>query len=286
MFATLTAIASHSVIAQGTPVPVVPRACAHLRDAIATPVTSPTIAQSTAGMNRASLALAVETLVACRNDGDWTTFLSLHEQTYLSATYGSSDYETVSSMLAELAQSGYLLPFELVASGEPVVTGRTATVAVTTREGYILRRTEWRFVKSDERWLLSGSTPQPPLLDVNAVGIPVTLSASGVTATRGHLVNPGAVILRLENTLSSAVPFALFANPDHVDPEEFVSLLIDGHVPGNDVLGWELVPGATSLDLVLSELPDGAYVVVAGFDPRNPPAALNAGNAIGLTITS
>ena len=199
--------------AQGTPVATQPTDCMSSEGLEATPVTSPTIPVSTLTLQRASLLLAAENSIACRNQGAWAIWLSLFTDEFRQDQFGDGALAEQAEQLGELEAAGFLLPIELVAIGEPVVTGSTGTIAVTTREGHVLRREIWRFLNQDDSWLATKRERSPPLLDVNAVGIPFTIDDSGISTTRDQLVDPGAVIFRTFNTLADQIDIVILANP-------------------------------------------------------------------------
>jgi hypothetical protein len=270
--------------AQGTPAATQSVVCSDLTATSATPVTSPTIPQSTASINRANLMLSTETVLACRDARDWPTLAALMAPAYLSEHFSTEAAAEAAAQLAILDEAGVLASIELVAAGEPVASGSTGQAAVTYLEGGALRREEWRFQQIGGRWLLSEVTPLPPLLTTNAVGIPVVLDASGIASTRESLVNPGTVVLSLSNDTGLDAGFALFHSPPATTPERFLSTLAAGQADPVSLVAWVVVSAGEPFELVLPDLPPGAYFLVGGYDPRFPDRAPGPDDVLLFTV--
>lgn len=271
--------------AQGTPVASQPTVCSEPQDLDATPVTSPTIPQSTLGIQRAEITLAVDNLIACRNHGEWAIWLSLFAGSYVDERFGEETSEDPIGALTRAESDGFILPVSLVSVGEPVVTGNTGTITVTTREGHLIRRQDWSFVQEDSAWLCTGMVALPPLLEVNAVGIPITITSSGISSTRDQLVDPGAIILQIVNTTTARVPVVILANPASVLSADIAGRMSSGAFDPADVVGWEEVEAGGEQLVVLSELPPGDYVVVTGYAPGAPGGSIDPAEIVQITIS-
>ena len=270
--------------AQGTPVASQPTVCLSSEALEATPVTSPTIPVSTLSLQRASLILAAENSIACRNQGAWAIWLSLFTEEFRQEQFGETSLSEQIEQLRELEAAGFLLPIELVSIGEPIVTGSTGSIAITTREGHVLRREQWRFLYYEDSWLATEREKSPPLLDVNAVGIPFTIDDSGISTTRDQLVDPGAVIFRTINTLADQIDIVILANPAALSSEGLADQLASGESGQTTFVAWEQIDPLSDGFVVLSELPVGDYAVIAGFDPRTRGEAVAPKNIALISI--
>jgi hypothetical protein len=232
------------------------------------PARTPSPTLSELSTRRLELVLATEALIRCRGSEDWMAIVTRMQPQLLERQVGTSDLQAAAETMASLHEAGFLVPFDVETIGEPTVTTTFGSINLTTREGYVLRRQEWVFALEPEGWMLSTMTESPPLLDMNAVGIPVTLDAAGLSTTRTALVDPGTIVFDIINTLDQASSFALF-RIDGTGGSNVRSDILQGVPPDPaSVIGWtEALPGETR-SLVLVELPVGNYLLVGGYDPR------------------
>src|SRR5688572_3713843 len=176
--------------AQATPVASPVPECVEGDSPARTP--SPTLSELSS--RRVDLVLATEALIRCRSAEDWMAIVTRMQPQLLERQMGTSDLQAAAETMASLHEAGFLVPFDVETIGEPTVTTTFGSINLTTREGHVLRRQEWVFALEPEGWMLSTMTESPPLLDMNAVGIPVTLDAAGLSTTRTALVDPGIVV--------------------------------------------------------------------------------------------
>lgn len=229
---------------------------------------SPAAALSEQAVKRMKLVLATEMIIECRNSEDWTTFAGLLLPELALVQFGTTDSVAFAGILSKMHDAGFFDPVEVDTIGEPSATPAFGSINLTIREGHVLHRQEWLFALEQGAWLLSGIVASAPLFDVNAVGIPVTLDATGLSAFRSDLVNPGAVVFDLVNSLDQPVSFAIFRTGSQTG-SDVRSDLLRGVAPGpGSVIGWTEVPAGETRGIALVDLPAGNYLIVAGYDPR------------------
>lgn len=245
---------------------------------------SPAAAQSEQAERRLAIVITTENLVRCRNSEDWTALASLMVPTLVQTQFGTADPAAAAEIMSNMHDTGFLGPLEVETIGEPTATPASGSINLTVVDGHVLLRQEWLFVFEQDGWLLSEIVDLAPLFDVNAVGIPITLDVNGLTAFRTHLVNPGAVVFDLVNSLDQPVSFAVFETGGD-SGSDVGSVLIQGAVPDPDsVIGWTEAPAGETRGIALVDLPAGNYLIVAGYDPRLPIEPVEASEIVQISI--
>ncbi len=242
--------------------------CSDMRMSNASQVASPSATITTASQNRTNVVLAYDNFISCRNAQAWGTLVDLMQPEFRLEQFGAGQAEPAAAAMAALNAAGFYGGLSQGSAGEPSVSSGFASLAVTTQEGYVQRREEWHFRLSDDRWLVSDLIPLPPLLSVNAVGIPLTLDETGLRTTRTSLNNPGAIVLDLVNTTDQEVSFVVIRSPNGAGTSGLLRDLNSGPVDSALVIGWMVVSAGETRGLALVDLPNGTYSVVAGYDPR------------------
>ena len=155
-------------------------------------------------------------MIACRNSGAWATWLALFADEYRAQSLGSTTPSNQLEMLERLDSHGFILPMTLVSMGEPVVTGKSARIDVTTREGHVHRRQQWLFERTGDLWLCTGIEDFPALLDrchfaaVSRPGVPAGTLRDRLPSLAARMVDapvalPAAPAIVLVDSPTAAV---------------------------------------------------------------------------------
>lgn len=228
--------------------------------------------------------IAAETLVRCRNAEDWETLVTLMRPQLLVSQSGTSVPSLAVATMSRMHEAGFFGPIEIQTIGEPSASLAFGSINLTVRVGFVLHRQEWLFALEQGAWLLNGIVESLPVFDVNAVGIPITLDVNGLSANRALLTDPGAVVFDLVNTLDQSTSFAVFSTSG---PSGSVvrTEIIQGIPPdAGSVIGWiDAAPGETG-SITLVDLPAGAYLIAAGYDPRLQIEPVDASRIVEITI--
>jgi len=277
----LSAVAlSHDAAGQGTPGANPTASCIEDADQQA----SPAATQSEQADRRLAIVITTESLVRCRNSEDWTALASMMLPTLVQTQFGTAVSAAAAEIMSNMHDAGFFGQIEVETIGEPTATPASGSINLTVLDGHVLLRQEWLYVFEQDAWLLSGIVDLAPLFDVNAVGIPITLDANGLTAFRGQLVNPGAVVFDFVNSLDQPVSFAVFETGGETS-SDVRSALIQGVLPNpGSVIGWTEAPAGETRGIALVDLPAGNYLIVAGYDPRLPIEAVDANEIVQVSI--
>jgi hypothetical protein len=276
----LIGISAPGVMGQGTPIATPVPTCVESVSPVRTP--SPTLSELSS--RRLDLVLTTDALISCRATADWDAVVALMMPSLLRTQLGTSDPAEAAELMGRLHDGGFLVPFDVQTIGEPTVTGSFGSIDLTTREGFVLRRQEWSFALQNEEWKLSSMVEPSPLLEINAVGTPVTLDAAGLSALRDVLVNPGAIVFEFVNTLDLAASFAVFRIDGTGGSDVHADLL--GGIPPDPaaVIGWTESGAGETRTMALVDLPEGTYLIAGGYDPRLPVEPVDESAIVQITI--
>ncbi|CAN5550629.1 hypothetical protein BH23CHL4_BH23CHL4_04030 [soil metagenome] len=271
---------SRDALGQATPGATPMASCVGAANVVGTP--APALSEQ--AVRRLTLVLATENLIRCWNSQDWEALVTLIRPQLLESQYGSADPVISGESMRKLHDAGFFEPIDVKTLGEPIASIAFGSIHLTVQVGYVLHRQEWHFALEQDAWLLTGIVESPPLFDVNAVGIPLTLDDNGVSAFRTHLVNPGVVVFDLVNTLDQATTFAIF-EASAISGVDVQTGLIQGETPDPDtVIGWTEAAAGATISMALADLPAGSYLIVAGYDPRLEIEPLDPSAMVQITI--
>jgi hypothetical protein len=159
-----------------------------------------------------------------------------------------------------------------------------ATADVLWQQGDARKSERWHFAEIGGRWLIEQIRPLPPDLSGDVVGIELIVDEAGVRLSRDQIVNPDLVVIRVRNLTSEVISVSLvrLATLDEVRAR-----LTNGPASGHDpVLSGQItVADGEEHDLVLSNLGEGDYTLVAGMTIPFGPDQLRAEFSATLAVT-
>lgn len=205
--------------------------------------------------DREAISAAVFALLSCWRDADPIAIAAL------SAASAPPELPQIPAWLA-VARAAAETSLTAVSNVRGASASR-ASADVHWRQGNLEHDERWYFDAERGGWRLRSLHALAANGRAGAVGIPVSITASSIAASRSRLVSPGRVVLRVGNGSGAPCTFAVMRLSDQPGGDPGSSPTSAGQVEAASYAGSSaLAPGETA-ELAFVDLAPGRYALVA-----------------------